>query len=136
MRKRLPLAFLPCVIVLWLVAPVAQARSAQALEPITYSVKVADPVEHYAEVEATLPTGGRDSVELMMAVWTPGFYRVESYASRVEGLTAKTPDGKPLKVEQPKKNRWQIESGGAKAVVVTYRVLCTGKSVTGSWVGE
>jgi hypothetical protein len=28
----------------------------------------------------------------MMAVWSPGFYRVEDYAKRVQGLSARTTD--------------------------------------------
>ena len=123
MRKWFPLACMPFVVLLWLAGPPTHVRAAQALEPISYSVKIADPAKHYAEIEATVPTGGRDSVELMMPVWTPGFYRVEGYAARVEDLVAKTPDGKPLKVNQPKKNRWQIQTGGAKEVIVTYRLL-------------
>ena len=32
-----------------------------------------------------IPTGGQPSVELMMPVWSPGFYRVENYATNVHG---------------------------------------------------
>lgn len=67
----------------------AQPRLAQPLDPITYTVHVPSPDTHYAEVEATLPTSGRASIELMMPVWSPGYYRVENYADRVEGLSAR-----------------------------------------------
>jgi predicted metalloprotease with PDZ domain len=83
-----------------------------------------------------VPTGGRATVELMMPVWTPGFYRVENYAGKVRELAARTPDGKPLGVEQPRKNRWQIRTGGAAAVVVSYKLVCDGRSVTTNWVGD
>ena len=33
------------------------------------------------------------SIEIMMAVWSPGFYRVEGYADQVENLEARTTDG-------------------------------------------
>ena len=42
-----------------------------------------------------------------MAIWSPGFYRVEDYATRVRDLAARTPDGTALPVEQPQKNRWR-----------------------------
>jgi predicted metalloprotease with PDZ domain len=86
-------------------------------------------------VEATIPSKNAQAIELMMPVWTPGFYRVENYAAKVQDLAARTPDGNELKVEQSKKNRWLIQTGGAKGVVVSYKLLCTGKSVTGNWVG-
>src|SRR5262249_31733036 len=59
-------------------------------EPIVYTVRFLAPEKHVAEVEATLSTGSRPSFELMMPVWSPGFYRVEDYAGKVEGLTART----------------------------------------------
>ena len=68
-------------------------------EPIVYTVKFPSPEKHVAEVEAVFPTEKRPSIELMMAVWSPGFYRVEDYAKRVEGLSARTPDGMALEVE-------------------------------------
>ena len=83
-----------------------------------------------AEVDAMVPTGGRASIELMMAVWSPGFYRVEDYAKRVRDLSARAPDGTKLEVQQPKKNRWRLETGGRPTVVVSYRLTCEQRSVT------
>ena len=82
-----------------------------------------------------VPTEGRPAVELMMAVWSPGFYRVEDYARKVEGLSARTPDGMALEVEATRKNRWRIANkGGAAKVVVSYRLTCDRRSVTMNWV--
>jgi predicted metalloprotease with PDZ domain len=136
MRKRLSSGAIPLVVLIGLAVPAPHARTAQAPEPIVYAVKFPDLDKHLAEVEATVPTGGRAAVELMMPVWSPGFYRIENYHNRIQDLTARTPDGKALQVEQPKKNRWQIQTGGAAAVVVSYRLLCTGRSVTTNWVGD
>jgi predicted metalloprotease with PDZ domain len=124
------------LLLVWLAGPAAPAATAQALEPIAYTVRFPAPDKHLAEVEATVPTGGRASVELMMPVWTPGFYRIENYAGRIQELSARTPDGKALKVDQPKKNRWQIQTGGAPTIVVSYRLVCESKSVTNNWVGN
>ena len=69
-----------------------------------------------------------------MAVWSPGFYRVEDYARKVEGVSARTPDGAPLEVEATTKNRWRISGKGAPIVVVSYRIACDRRSVTTNWV--
>src|SRR5262245_55977222 len=108
----------------------------KAAEPIVYAVKFPAPDTHVAEVEMSVPTGGAASVELMMPVWTPGFYRVENYAGKVREMAARSPDGKALEVGQPGKNRWKIRTGGAAAVVVSYKLLCDGRSVTTNWVGD
>jgi predicted metalloprotease with PDZ domain len=110
--------------------------SAAALEPIAYTIRFRAPASHYAEVDMNVPTAGRASIDLLMPVWSPGFYRVENYYRQVQSLSARTPDGKPLKVVQPRKNRWQIETQGAPAVLVSYRLLCTSRSVTTNWVGD
>jgi len=110
---------------------------ASAAEPIVYTVTVAAPETHYADVRATYPTGGRGVIELMMPVWSPGFYRVEDYASRVEDLSARSPrDDRPLIVERPRPNRWRVQAQGAPTVVVTYRLRCDGRSVTTNALNE
>jgi Peptidase M61 N-terminal domain len=63
----------------WLVAALTLsglALAARAAEPIIYTVKFPAPDTRIAEVEAAFPTGRR-AIELMMPVWSPGFYRVE-----------------------------------------------------------
>ncbi len=112
------------------------ATGAQTLEPIVYTIKVPKPDSHAAEIEAVFPAAGRPAVEIMMAVWSPGFYRVEDYARRVEDLSAKAADGTALKVEHAEKNRWKVETGGSARVVVSYRLICRQGSVTTNYVGE
>jgi predicted metalloprotease with PDZ domain len=105
-------------------------------EPISYSVRFPSPAEHMAEVEATMPTGGRPSIELLMAAWTPGFYHRQDYAERIRGLEARRPDGLPLDVEAVADNRWRIRTEGASRVVVSYRVVCEEQTVSTNWVGD
>ncbi len=140
MRKHIQLRIICVVILIWLANPYSQAQTTRALEPIAYTIKFPAPNTHYAEIEAAVPTGRRASIELMMPVWSPGFYRVEDYAGLVEGLSARAPDGKTLQVERPqserKPNRWLIKTGGAPRVIVSYKLLCNGRSVTTNWVGD
>ncbi|HJZ78815.1 MAG TPA: hypothetical protein VKD91_00660, partial [Pyrinomonadaceae bacterium] len=136
MQKQLPLRVILIAFFVWLAGPVPQSLTARAPEPIVYTVRFPSPDTHQAEVEASIPTGRRASIELMMPVWSPGFYRVEDYASRIQNLSARAPDGKTLEVEQPKKNRWLIRTNGAATVIVSYRLLCNGRSVTTNWVGD
>ncbi len=110
-----------------------RAVRAQPVEPIRYTFRVVDAAKHIAEVEARIPSSG-SSLDLMMPTWTPGFYRVEDYAARVQSLIAKTPDGVTLDVTRPTPNRWHVTTNGSPAVLLTYRLLCQGRSVTTNWV--
>jgi predicted metalloprotease with PDZ domain len=96
----------------------------QGLAPIVYTVRISAPDSHFIEVEAVFPTGGRRSIELMMPIWSPGYYRVEDYAAQVSDVAAKTTDGKMLSIEKTDKNHWRLETGGATTAQLSYRVFC------------
>src|SRR5438105_245467 len=75
-------------VALILMTHAAAAMAQSAPEPIRYTLSFPAPQTHYLEVTATVPTGRRADVELMMAVWTPGSYLVREYARNVEAVTA------------------------------------------------
>jgi predicted metalloprotease with PDZ domain len=114
----------------------AASLAAQQLPPIVYTIRVPDPASHLATIEARIPTRGKDTVDLMMPVWSPGFYRVEDYAGKVQALTARERGGAELVVAKPQPNRWRVATGGAAEVTVEYTLLCSSRSVTTNWVGE
>jgi predicted metalloprotease with PDZ domain len=132
--QRLLVGWLLAALCLSAPAPTVAAR--RAPEPVLYSIKFPAPDTHFAEVEATFPTSKQPAIDLMMPVWSPGFYRLEDYAGRVQALSARLSDGKALAVEQPQKNRWRIQTAGAPSIIVSYRLLCNSRSVTTNWVGE
>lgn len=101
---------------------------------MVYTVSFPSPGDHLAEVQVSFPTGGRASVEVMMPVWSPGFYRVEDYAAQVLDLTARGPEGEPLGVQRLPPGRWRIETGGAARFTLSYRLLCARNFVTANWV--
>ena len=121
---------------IWLVTSGPGALTGVALEPIVYTIKFSAPDTHIAEVEVKVPTDKRATIDMMMALWSPGFYRVENYANRVQDFVARSPDGALLDVVQPEKNRWRIQTGGRPQVLVSYRLQCSGRSVTTNWVGN
>ena len=112
----------------------SQPTAAQATQ-IAYTVRIPAPESHTASVEARFPTGGADSLDLMMAVWSPGYYVQENYYTRVKDIAAKSPDGTVLSIEKPQPNRWRVRTNKATAVVLTYTLQADRRSVTGNWVG-
>src|SRR5215216_2666580 len=100
-------------VALLLMMNAAAASTQSAPEPIRYTLSFPAPQTHYVEVTATVPTGRRADVNLMMAVWTPGSYLVREYARNVEGVTAVGADGRNLDIDKSRKNHWQVATGGA-----------------------
>ena len=110
------------------------AANAQTVEAISYTLRFPEPHSHYLEVEATIPVAGEPELELMMAVWTPGSYLVREFAGNLESISAKTPSGRQLTIENTRKNRWQVATGGASSVILSYRVYSREMSVRTNWV--
>ena len=90
------------------VAQTTSTAARNASEPIEYTVSFPAPHTHYVEISAVVPTGERPSVDLMMAVWTPGSYLVREFERNVESVTAAAPDGRTLAVEKSDKNHWRV----------------------------
>src|SRR3989442_6508342 len=116
------------------VAAPAQSTGKAGAEPIRYTLSFPAPHTHYLEITASVPTGGRPQVELMMAVWSPGSYLVREFSRHVEAFTARGPDGRTLDVDRSRKNRWTITTGGAPTVTIAYRVYSREMGVRTSWV--
>lgn len=109
---------------------------AERRAPLRYTLRFPAPHTHYVEVEVAMPTGQKPTVELAMAVWTPGSYLVREYARHVEALQAQTPTGDTLAVDKSRKNRWCITTNEAPEITVTYRLYCREMSVRTNWVED
>ncbi|MGH9203826.1 MAG: hypothetical protein ACRD2A_21575, partial [Vicinamibacterales bacterium] len=123
---------LACAIIVLMT--VHDPSAAQAVDSIRYTLRFPAPHTHYVEVEAGFPTGGRPQIELFMAVWTPGSYLIREYERHVENLMARVPGGGPAAITKTRKNRWQVETGGAQTVTVTYRVYGREMTVRNNWI--
>ncbi len=120
----------------WLILLILGAGMVEAADPIKYVVRFPNPINHYAEVEATIPVEASGSVELFLPVWTPGSYLVREYARNLEAVRATDSNGVALDLEKTRKNRWKVKVAGASAINVVYRVYCREMTVRTNWVDE
>ena len=106
----------------------------QSHDPIRYTLRFPAPQGHYVEVEAEVPTASEASVDLMMAVWTPGSYLIRDYAGQVEDVHATNAAGESLGIAKTHKNRWRVDASGQSTFRLTYRVYCRQMTVRTNWV--
>ena len=109
---------------------------AWALDPVSYSIRIPNPGKHQAEVNVRIPTDGKASLDLMMPLWSPGYYAVQDYARHVHDLAVVSPEGKPLAVEHSTPNRWRVSTAGSASVTLSYRLDCPSHFVTTNLVTE
>src|SRR5262245_14631691 len=112
------------------------ARAEKAPQPIAYTIAFPDPASKSFTVRMVVPSDSRASVDLMMPVWSPGFYGPQNYAQRVSGLPAQTLDGAPLGVTAPTENRWTVAAGGRPSFTATYTVAAPRGSNLGNGVTD
>ncbi|HEY3886206.1 MAG TPA: hypothetical protein VGL62_13405 [Vicinamibacterales bacterium] len=118
-------------------ATLTLAAPPATLAPLVYTISFPNPASKSFDVRVQVPTGGRPSVDLMMAIWSPGFYGLQNYADRVSDFTARAGDGTTLDVAKPSPSRWTVATGGVPALTVTYTVAAPrgsnlGNGVTGT----
>ncbi len=101
-----------------------------AAQDVRYELRITDIDKQLATVTATFPTQGKDTLELFLPVWSPGFYKVENYHAQLTDFVASGGGERQLAVVQPKPNRWRITTNGAAEVVATYTLHCARGSVT------
>jgi predicted metalloprotease with PDZ domain len=101
-----------------------QTAEIKAVAPeISYTVSMPKPWTHLLEVEMRLEWAQMPAkAELKMPVWTPGSYLVREYARHVQNFSAANASGNNLTWDKINKNTWQIDTNGAKTIVVKYRV--------------
>jgi predicted metalloprotease with PDZ domain len=99
---------------------------------IAHRLAIPAPHTHLVEVETTLSGDLPPELVLFMPVWTPGSYLVREYARHVEKLSVDA----PARATKVRKNAWRVDTKGARAVTVRYRVYANELTVRTSHVDE
>lgn len=99
-----------------------ETQAANKLQ-INYTLSFPEAQAHYTDVEMNIAGITEPSIDLKMAVWTPGSYLVREFAKNIESVSAEV-SGKPTVINKLNKNTWHVDLHGANAVKVKYRVYC------------
>lgn len=90
---------------------------------IRYRVVIDQPQTQYARVEIDADTRGKRSLDFAMPAWRPGRYEILDPAGGVTGVTARTPEGRPLEIERIDKQTWRVPAVGTpQRVILEYRL--------------
>jgi predicted metalloprotease with PDZ domain len=100
----------------------AHAAAAQPLR-IAYRVAMPDPASHLYEVALDVDGARGDTLALQLPVWSPGRYARMDFARNVQEFQPMNGGGQPLRWDKTDGSRWIVQTGGARAVRVRYRVF-------------
>lgn len=105
------------------------------MNPISYHLSIASISEHLLNIEMIIPANQEKSLTLSLPSWIPGSYMVRDFARNLHSLSALTPDGNPLTVEQVDKQTWRVENP-KQAVHVSYTVFAFDLSVRSAYLAD
>ncbi len=112
---------------------VVLASGARAAGPaVQYELALLSPNTHWLGVTMRLTDLRGGTVSVAMPAWAPGAYMILEFAKNVAGFEAVTADGRPLAWHRTDKQTWQIETGGARTVVLKYRVYANNLGIIAS----
>lgn len=91
-------------------------------QTIHHELSMPEPETHYFHVKTTLTDFSEDKIVLTMPVWNPGSYLIREYSKNVNRVYAVDGKGNQLTVQKVRKNKWEVDKGNAKKVIVSYEV--------------
>lgn len=101
---------------------------------LQYSVSMQDPSSHYYHVELIISNWNKNSLELKMPQWMPGYYQVMNYAKDVENISATDSYSKKLVLHKTDDHSWQLITGNNKSLKLTYDVKADKQFVANSFL--
>ena len=105
------------------------AGSAQLIQ---YTVRLADPLRHWIEVDCRIDANGATE-DFELPSWIPGSYLLREYAQHVIKAEAFDIRGAELDVEKRAHNIWRVHSTGEQ-VTLRLTIYALDPSVRGAWL--
>jgi predicted metalloprotease with PDZ domain len=105
-------------------------------QSIHHKLSMPMPQNHYFHLEVELTDFPGNELTMALPVWAPGSYLVREFSKNINQVTAKDEKGRSLTVTKTEKNKWKIEKGSAKKVVVSYEYYAFELSVRTSFLDD
>lgn len=101
---------------------------------INYSVSFENPESHYLEVVLDFDKLQTKQTNLVLPVWTPGYYLILDTPRYIVDFEVSDANGNPIIWSKKSKNCWSVENGKTSKIKVKYKVFANKKSVAESYV--
>ncbi len=101
-----------------------------------YQVSYRFPHKQFIDLEFTIEKVTGKFLELQLPAWRPGRYELQNFAQNIRSFSAQDGSGLPLSVQKAKKDRWRVETSGARRIVIRYSYYASQMDAGGSWLDE
>ncbi|AKD02445.1 M61 family metallopeptidase [Pontibacter korlensis] len=102
---------------------------------IYYHLSFQNPLSHFVDIKITIKDNQQQELYLQLPAWRPGRYELQHFAQKLRAVTA-TANGESIAIEKVTKDRWQVQTKGAKEIEVSYSFFARQMDAGGSWLDE
>ncbi len=101
---------------------------------MNFSIASQNPESHYLEVALDFENLSSNKTNLVLPVWTPGYYLILDTPRYIVDFDVEDINGNKIKWHKKSKNCWIVENGKTSKIKVKYKVFANKKSVAESYV--
>lgn len=79
-----------------------------------------NPHRHFVDIDMTVEVRGEEQLFFQLPAWRPGRYELGNFSRNVQKWTAYNEKGEQLTHQKVTKDKWQVDTLGAKSVTIAY----------------
>ncbi len=103
---------------------------------IKYTLSYQYPNRHFLDFEMFIQSIEQEQIELQLPTWRAGRYQLQHYAKNIQRFAVYNQEGQAIPFQKVTKDRWKLQVGKNKKIVVKYNYYAQQLDGGGSWLDE
>lgn len=91
---------------------------------------------HFIDIECSIENIQTDEIELQLPAWRPGRYELQNFAKNIQVFEVFDENGQKLQTSKITKDRWKVQTNGAKSITAKYNYYAYVINAGSSFVDE
>ncbi len=103
---------------------------------MNYKIYSKNKPSHFIDIECSIENIKTDEIELQLPAWRPGRYELQNFAKNIQLFEVFDEKGQKLKTSKITKDRWKVQTNGAKTITAKYNYYANIVNAGSSFVDE
>ncbi len=101
-----------------------------------YLFSYTHPHRHFVDIDMTIEVRGEEQLYFQLPAWRPGRYELGNFSRNVQKWTAYNEKGEQLPHQKITKDKWQVDTLGAKIITIAYNYYANKLDAGSSYLDE
>lgn len=103
---------------------------------MNYKIYSKNKASHFIDIECSIENIQTNEIELQLPAWRPGRYELQNFAKNIQLFEVFDEKGQKLKIFKITKDRWKVQTNGAKTITAKYNYYANIVNAGSSFVDE